>query len=655
MGLIVMALVAIFLAYFRHVVSWFTGVPVPEVAIRPRQLGPVLRFVDGIGKVRVPRRNAKPISATQAEQWRLAAISTGGSDSLPALQHQDCDVLIVGAGPNGLMMAALLQRSGLKVRIIDKSTGPATESRAFAVQARTIELFRNLGLADELMRLGVLNTCIKFHIKGRHVGGLDFDRSKAVDSPYQFILMAPQNEVEALLLTDLDHRALRVERKTELISLSQTDNEVTAQVSCDDATQTIVCRHIVGADGAHSTVRKQLGLSFEGGKYAQNFLLADCKIDWPFDHTQFRIFMNGERIGLFLPLKGGDVSRVMATDLEANARDDATGDATNDVQHGLAPAQITLQELEISLAKAMCVPIKLSNPVWTTRYRVNLRGVEHYSVGRAFLIGDAAHIHSPAGGQGMNTGFQDAANLAWKLALVQRTGAPSMLLDSYHAERHPIGIQLLRFTDRLYKVAADLHGWQAWARDFFGPFLIGRMSAVPIPHRKSFRRLSQIGLAYRVSHINVNQLLYSLKGPLAGQRAPDACISTQRQMFDLLTGYQLHVVALSRKHLVDEEVQEYAQQLQGLAAFGPNIATHLIGRVACRRDPRVEYVDSGQVFEHYGLKDDESKALYVIRPDGYVAWRMDEIDFDACRSFLARVHGRFAVYEAQRLASTQFH
>lgn len=648
MGLVVMALVAAFLAYFRHVVGWLTGVPVPEIAIRPRKLGPVLRFMDSIGKMKPPHRSSASVSAEQAEQWRLAAQAAQPVDA-PSAAHPDCDVLIVGAGPNGLMMAALLQRSGLKVRIIDKSVGPAQESRAFAVQARTVELFRNLGLADALMQLGVLNTCIKFHIKGKHVGGLDFDRSKAVDSPYQFILMAPQNEIEDLLLADLDRSALRVERHTELVSLQQTEDDVCAHVRCDGVLQTIVCRHIVGADGAHSAVRKQLGLSFEGGKYAQNYLLADCKIDWPFDHTHFRIFMHGERIGLFLPLKGSEVSRVMATDLDANAKVVERSEG----QHGLVADSFTLQELETSLAKAMCVPIKLSNPVWTSRYRVNLRGVEHYSLGRAFLIGDAAHIHSPAGGQGMNTGFQDAANLAWKLAQVQRTRVSPGLLDSYNAERHPIGIQLLRFTDRLYKVAADLHGWQAWARDFFGPFLIGRMSVAPIPHRKAFRRLSQISLEYRASPINVNQLLYSLKGPLAGQRAPDARISTQRQMFDLLTGYQFHVVALSRKHLVDDEVHEYTQQLRSIAAFG--IATHLVGRVACRRDPRVEYVDSGQVFEHYGLKDDESKALYVIRPDGYVAWRMDEIDFDACRSFLARVHGGFAAYEAQRLAATHVH
>lgn len=639
-----MALVATCLVYSRHVWSWFTGIPVPVVAIRPRATGFLLRFVDGIGKVKAPVRGSLPIPAGQVEQWRLAAqdAATGGAPS--ALRQCDCDVLIVGAGPNGLMMAALLLRCGLKVRIIDKSEGPAKESRAFAVQARTVELFRNLGLADELMDLGVLNTCIKFHIKGRPVGGLDFDRSRAHDSPYQFILMAPQNEVEALLLADLVRLGLQVERGTELLSLTQGTDEVSSQVTHGGLSEAIVSRHVVGADGAHSAVRKQLGLSFEGGKYAQNFLLADCRIDWPFDHTHFRIFMNGERIGLFLPLKGSEVSRVMATDLNANARPDAGMDA----QHGLEPSAIDLQELEDSLTKAMCVPLKLSNPVWTTRYRVHLRGVERYSIGRAFLIGDAAHIHSPAGGQGMNTGLQDAANLAWKLAMVQRTGASASLLDSYNTERHPVGIELLRFTDKLYKMAADLHGGWAWARDFFGPFLIGRMSAAPIPHRKSFRRLSQISLEYRTSHINVNELLYSFKGPRAGQRAPDARISTARQMFDLLTGYRLHVVALSRKHMLDAEVQEYTAQLQSLAAFDPCIATHLVGRVACRRDARVEYVDSGQVFEHYGLGDGESQALYVIRPDGVVAWRMDEIDFDACRRFLARLHGGFAAYESVR-------
>ncbi|WP_432843213.1 FAD-dependent monooxygenase [Dactylosporangium sp. CA-092794] len=361
-------------------------------------------------------------------------------------------------------------------------------------------------------------------------------------------------------------------------------------------------------------------------------------MEWPFDHTQFRIFMNGDRIALFLPLQGATRSRVMTTD--PAARD------------GTAPAgPLTLPELQAALREAMRVPVTLSEPVWTTRYKAHLRQVERYRVGRAFLVGDAAHIHSPAGGQGMNTGLQDAANLAWKLAAVLRTGADDALLDTYHDERHPVGEQLLRFTDRLYKVAADLHGWRASLRDAVGPFLLGRMSAMPAPHRKAFRRLSQIGLAYKPGAFTVNERLYSLKGPHAGHRAPDARIGTGRQMFDLLQGYQLHVVAISRRHLDDGEIAELTAQLHSIEAFGGRIATHLVGRVAGRRDERVEHVDSVDVFERYGLPHEDSQALFVVRPDGYVAWRMDDIDFDACRRFLAGLHGGLAAAcEARRRA-----
>jgi 2-polyprenyl-6-methoxyphenol hydroxylase-like FAD-dependent oxidoreductase len=510
------------------------------------------------------------------------------------------------------------------------------------VQAKTVELFRNLGLAEPLLRRGVLNTSIQFHIKGRPVGALDFDRARADDTPYQFILMAPQNEVEALLLEELARLGTPVERATELTSLTQSESAVTAVVTRNGQAASIVSRYVVGADGAHSLVRKQLGMPFEGAKYAQTFLLADCRIRWPYDHANFRIFMNGERIGLFLPLKGSEVSRVMATDL----------DTPPSGEHGLTRGPVELAALQDSLAKAMGVPIELSDPVWTTRYSVHMRFVDRYSQGRGFLVGDAAHIHSPAGGQGMNTGLLDAANLAWKLSMAVRTGAGAELLDTYDAERHPVGMQLMRFTDRLYRLTADLRGWRAALRDAIGPFLLRRMSAAPLPHRKSFRRLSQIGLEYAPSRINVNGLLYSLRGPVAGQRAPDARLRAGRHMFDLLAGYRLHVVLFSRKHLLDAEVTEYAAQLQSIGAFGVDLATHLVGRVECRHDPRVEQVESVQVFQHYGLLHDDSKALFVIRPDGHVAWRMDDVDFDACRSFLGRLHGGFAAYEKQRLAET---
>ncbi|MGW6932518.1 FAD-dependent monooxygenase [Lentzea sp. NPDC054927] len=533
---------------------------------------------------------------------------------VPRLPRYDCDVLVVGAGPSGLMTAALLVRRGVKVRVVDANAGPATESRAFAVQARTIELFRSIGLADELLERGVVTTGIRFHIKGKHVGGLDFDRAGSATTPYQFILMAPQSEVEEVLLQDLARHGVAVRRGTRLTQLQQTEDAVTAVVTGE----TITAQYVVGADGAHSTVRQQLGLGFEGDKYAQRYLLADCKVDWPLDHAHFRVFMNGTRIGLFLPLNGAETSRVMVTDF------------------GEPSAPFEMQKLQDELRKAMNLDVTLSAPIWTSRYQVHLRGVDDYRRGRGFLVGDAAHIHSPAGGQGMNTGLHDAANLAWKLAAAIKNDVD--LLDTYSAERHPAGIRLLKFTDRLYKVAAGLNGWQAWLRDTAGPFLIGRMSAAPLPHRKSFHRLSQLSLGYRPSEINVNELLYSLKGPLAGHRAPDARINDREQMFDLLQGYQLHVVALSRKHLTAGEIADHTAALDELGA-----TTHLISRVEARQDDRVHRADSAQVFEHYGLTEPDSQALYVIRPDGHVAWRCDELDVEACRTFLATLHSAQAI------------
>ncbi|GAA2795999.1 FAD-dependent monooxygenase [Crossiella cryophila] len=634
MGLLIIVLVTLTALLLRRLWAKLTRTPLPVVTARPGRTGAVRRFLDGLGKAKQPPRTAPVLTAPEVDRWRRAAESARRPRQPQSTV--DCEVLVVGAGPSGLMTAALLLRQGVKVRIVDTNAGPATESRAFAVQARTIELFHSLGLAEELSRRGVVTTGIRFHIKGREVGGLDFDRSKAAGTPYQHILMAPQAEVEELLLHDLARHGLTVERGTRLDSLTQTGAEVTAHLIRDGHPEpelAISCRYLIGADGAHSAVRKGLGLAFDGDRYAQRYLLADCRVEWPFDHAHFRVFMNRERIGLFLPLHGATTSRVMTTDL-----------STEDGARG----PLSLAHLQEELRAAMGVPVTLSDPVWTSRYQAHLRQVADYRLGRCFLVGDAAHIHSPAGGQGLNTGLQDAANLAWKLAAVLRTGADPALLESYSRERHPVGVQVLKFSDRLYKFAAGLRGRRARLRDAVGPFLLGRMSAAPLPHRKSFARISQLGLAYPPSAYNVNELLYSLKGPLAGTRAPDARINQGRQLFDLLRDYRLRVVALSRVHLTEPEIAAHTAQLRSIADFGGGLATHLIGRVAGRRDDRVEQADNVQVFEHYGLTEPDSQALYVIRPDGHIAWRMDTIDYDACRRFLATLHGGIAACEDYR-------
>lgn len=600
MGLIVIAL----LVLLRLSWSLITGWPAPRL---------------------LPRRKRKPLP--ESEMWRakhMAIVESAhatptATANEPAL---DCEVLIVGAGPTGLMAAALLQRSGVKVRIVDKRAGPATESRAFAVQARTVELFQSLGLADALMDCGIANTSIHFHVAGKPIGRLNFDRANAPDTPYPFILMVPQSETEGVLIDDLTSRGIAIERSVDVQTVVQTDSRVCVRcIGADGHAFDISCAYLIGSDGAHSIVRKQLGLPFEGASYEQSFLLADCQVDWQYDHHHFRIFMNRERIGLFLPLKGQQVSRVMATDL----RDDKS-----------KSLEMSLDELQQAFREATQLPVTLCNPVWTTRYRTHHRGVDRYRVGRAFLAGDAAHIHSPAGGQGMNTGLQDAANLAWKLAAALRSGADDALLDSYHHERYPVGQDLLRFTDKLFSAVAAQRGWRSALRDRLASFVMRRATHLPVPHRKSFRRLSELSIAYKRGEFVDDAVDSPERGPTAGQRAPDAYVRRGTTVFDLVDGYRFSLLVLSRRTLADDEITAMHATLLRLRSRSDRLQTQLVSRVVARRDARVVAPETAEVFERYGLQEPEAQALYLIRPDGYIAWRCAGLDFEACAQFLHR-------------------
>ncbi len=610
MGLVILALV---LATFRIMWGLVTG----------RSLAPMARLL------RIDR--AAPDFVPGPIDVRGYALSPPAPPApSPA---RDCDVLVVGAGPTGLMLANLLTRSGVKVRIVDMRREPSSESRAFAVQARSVELFQSIGLADELLARSIVNTGIDFHVAGERIGGLDFDRAHAPDTPFQFITMIPQADSEALLIEDLARLGVHVERGVRVETVSQTADGVIAR-GLSSSHQDIELRsaYLVGADGAHSIVRKQLGLKFEGAKYAQSFLLADCQVDWGLDHGRFRVFMNREVIGLFLPLKGRRISRVMATDPRP-AADEHGGP-------GRSALPMDLAELQEAFSQAAQVPVTLSNPVWTARYRVHHRGVDRYRAGRAFVAGDAAHIHSPAGGQGMNTGLQDAANLAWKLAAVIRHGAQDALLDSYHAERFPVGQDVLRFTDRLFSAAAAQTGWRAWMRDRVASFVVRRASLLPIPHRKAFRKLSEISIAYpRGPFVEEPGRRAPRGGPRAGARAPDAVISHGLQVFDLLRGYRLQLLVLSRTALNEQQITDISEQLRSVTSAWPALGVHVVARVAGRSDPRVTFVDSAEVFDRYGVDTHCPQALYLVRPDGYVAWRCAGLDVHACVDFVHRLHG----------------
>jgi 2-polyprenyl-6-methoxyphenol hydroxylase-like FAD-dependent oxidoreductase len=525
----------------------------------------------------------------------------------------ECEVLVVGAGPTGLMAATLLKRCGVDVRIVDQRAAPSAESRAFAVSARSLELFASLGLADRLIARGAITSGIEILVSGRRAGALDYDKVTAPDAPFRFILMAPQSETEAVLIEALDEAGLRVDRELAIKGFAQNADTVRVTGKRADGTPlTLSARYLLGADGAHSLVRTTLDLAFDGAKYPQRFLLGDVEVDWPLDHGRFRVFMHGERIGLFFPLQGSTLSRVMTTDLHA----EAGGDPTH-------PAPLALEDLQAAFAEATCQPVTLRNPAWLTRFRTHHRAVDRYRVGRVFVAGDAAHIHSPAGGQGMNTGLQDAANLAWKLAAVLRHGAGDAILDTYQSERLPVAKDVLRFTDRLFGLAAGQSGARARLRDLAAKALVGPASLLAAVQEAAFRKFGQIDLHYPPSRV-------AAEG--AGDRAPDAQLSRHRDLFDVLEGYRFHLLVLSRQPLDVDAAGRLLDELAALNAAG--VDTHLLVRQAGGRQDGVEIVERSDVFERYAVGAEDGQATVLVRPDGYVAWRSDTLDIAGCAHFL---------------------
>ncbi len=548
----------------------------------------------------------------------------------------DTDVIIVGAGPTGLMAAALLTRCGIRVRIFDKNEKAAQESRAFGVHAKTIELFLNIGLEKELLKDGMIAAGMEIYVKGRRTGQLNFDDIGRHDTPYSFLLMVPQWEIEKILAEDLKKQGIEVERATEVIEFKQDDNRVLTTIKkSDESIFELSSSYIIGADGAHSTVRKTLGLKYDGAPYEQGFLLADCRIDWPFDYQHMKIFLGRSSFVLYLPLRGKNFSRIVVSKSPAEPTSEKTKQSA-----GSEP--VSLKEIEATLADACGQHVNLSDPVWTTRYRIHHRIAEHYSSGRAFLAGDAAHIHSPAGGQGMNTGLQDAANLAWKLALVIQGRNPA-LLDTYHEERWPVGNKILKFSDRLFGVMASPHKGVTMMRNLIVPIVSSLLSKSHAIRAKAFHFVSQLGIRYHSNKYIFDSI--SVPSPkrwrqslAAGRRAPDGEIARHLNVFDLIRGYQFHLLVLSKKALTSEEITKLVDEVRIIPeAIGLPVKTHIIANSLLGQDERIIRAESNIVFANYKLGQSIEQALFLIRPDGYIAYRSDHLDFEKLRLFLSKI------------------
>ena len=397
---------------------------------------------------------------------------------------EQIDVLIVGAGPSGLTMAAECERYGLSCRIIEQSKTPSPHSRAIAIQARTLETFQRMDIHNEFLKAGIPikgGTIHSGHTKQAHIN------LTQIPSPFPFALSLEQNRTEEILTNVVTSRGIKVEREVALISFQQNESGIAAQTTMGP----IAAKYLIGCDGAHSIVRKTLGCTFEGKSFEDVFSLADVKIDWNYPHDEISVFLEAEGIVAAFPLP--EEGRYRLIFQLKRLRELYHG---NDVSHGVLDEKEievpTLEEIQTLLQNSTHQTCEVTDPKWIANFHINSRLSNKYQEGKIFLIGDAAHIHSPVGGQGMNTGIQDAFNLAWKLGYVHHNRAGEEILDTYEKERHSVGKRLLAATEKASSMVSLHSPFLIMIRNFF----LSKLLPLKSIHRKIIEGIAELDFGY---------------------------------------------------------------------------------------------------------------------------------------------------------------
>ncbi|GLQ98043.1 FAD-dependent oxidoreductase [Dyella mobilis] len=480
------------------------------------------------------------------------------------------DVLIVGAGPTGLVLALWLTKLGIKVRIIDKAAEAGTSSRALAVQARTLELYRQLDLTDAVIESGHRVQAANLWVKGGKAAQLRLATIGTDLTPYPFVHVFPQDQHERLLAQRLEALGVKVERATELLGFSDDGTRVLARLrGADGQEQDCEASYIAGCDGARSLVRETIGAEFPGGTYRQVFYVADVEASGPALDGQLHIDLDEADFLAVFPLANQGSARLIGTVRDERA-DRAETLRFEDV------SDRAMEQMKVDVAKVN----------WFSTYRVHHRVAKHFRKGRAFLLGDAAHIHSPAGGQGMNTGIGDAINLAWKFASVLHGCAPEALLDSYEAERIGFARRLVHTTDRVFTFVTAEGRVADLVRTRIAPLLLPTMAHFQAAREYVFRTVSQITLNYREGPLSQGSAGH-LRG---GDRLPWAVAGDEDNFASLaLMDWQVHVYGKAPQDVID-----------CCKSLGLSLQVF---------DWQPEYAEAGLL----------ENVVYLLRPDTYVA------------------------------------
>jgi 2-polyprenyl-6-methoxyphenol hydroxylase-like FAD-dependent oxidoreductase len=509
-------------------------------------------------------------------------------------QGKTVEVLIVGAGPTGLMMACQLALRSIHFRIIDRKDYRTNYSGALIIQARSVEIFQQMGIAQSAIQQGIIANEINITFNGKKSFRIPIKEIGQGLSKFPYLLMLEQSKTEQLLADFIGNYGYAVERNTELLRFTQENDGVTAILRLPDGKEDILkATYLVAADGGHSTVREQLAIPFLGSTHSVSLFVTDCEaeVNLPVDTICFS-FSNAATAGFF-PLTGGRwrVDGTISRELEAKET-------------------IAFEDIAENFAIRTRMKIMLYKPQWFSVFHSHQRYASSFQQNRCFLLGDAAHVHSPVGAQGMNTGLQDAYNLAWKLALVIQKKAKESLLDTYMAERKTIAKKVIRSTDNIFKLVTSQHFLIKTFRVYAVPFIMKLILPV-LKNQKAMRRLffcmiSEIGIHYRKSSISQHASLgnFPYYAPKPGDRLPYILYNKHGKAVNIqenMNGTGFHLLVFAKSTLPDNLLlvaEKYSHLL--------SIET-------------IPYTsETSNLYERFGIHDN---GCYLIRPDMYIAYR----------------------------------
>jgi 2-polyprenyl-6-methoxyphenol hydroxylase-like FAD-dependent oxidoreductase len=528
------------------------------------------------------------------------------------IAQQHTSVLIVGAGPSGLMMAAQLLRHGVQPIIIDSKQGPTDQSKALAVQARSLEIYRQLGIIDKVVPAGKQAGGMVLNQDGKQIASLSLADVGNKQTPFPYVLLYQQSKNERLLLDYLTANCCPVYWNTTLLQLTQTAQGAEVKLQSGNDTVTLTADWLIGADGAHSAVRKQLNIPFNGDTYANEFFLADViLVNKNLTNNDLQLYWAKMGMSAFFPMPEENGFRVI-------------GSLPKSLE---AKTDLELADVLPQLTAVTGISLQVQHVNWFTKYRLHHRMAERFRQSRCFLIGDAAHIHSPVGGQGMNTGLQDAYNLAWKLAGVINQQINDKVLDSYAAERMPVAKELLNTTDKMFKVIMSTNWFLALAKRWLVPPVSKFLWQSKSLRYEFFKRLSQTGITYRDSNLSLH---LSQAGIIkAGDRLPYLKVFDEKKQQE--TDLHEWCAKPGFTLIVFGKIQEF--DLFAIAKwitqnYGSSLNFFYL-------PPSAKNMG---VFNALEVTKNKSKVL-LVRPDMHIGLINDAVDMDVMDNYLINIVG----------------